>query len=245
MVNVKLTLEYDGTNYHGWQIQPEVPTIQEELQKAVAKILKKEVPVTGAARTDQGVHAKCQVVNFKIPCSFPLSRLVPAVNSIFPLDIRAKRACPVEDFFHAQHSAKYKVYRYFIYNRPILHPWLRNYSWWITPILNIRRMQNAASHLVGEHDFSTFQNKGSLSFSVVKCVEKIKIREKSSVVSISIRANGFLYRMARNIVGTLVEVGGGKCEPSYIRELLLAKDRTEAGPTAPPQGLFLWRVGYG
>lgn len=244
MVNIKLILEYDGTNYYGWQIQPKIPTIQGELQRALAKILKQKINITGAARTDRGVHARAQVANFNIPCSFPLSRLVPALNSVLPLDIRAKRACQVEDVFHARYSACYKVYRYFIYNHPILHPWLRKFSWWVASPVSWERMRCAASYMVGRYDFFSFQNKGSPSTCTVRCVEWVRIKKKGFLISVSIKADGFLYKMARNITGTLIEVGRGRWPPSYVRELLLARDRRKAGPTAPPQGLFLWKIGY-
>jgi len=244
MVNVRLVLEYDGTYYYGWQVQPEVPTIQGELQKALVKILKQKVSVVGAARTDRGVHAKGQVVSTRIPNSFPVTRLAPALNSVLPLDIRIKEARQVKDSFHARYDARYKVYKYFICNSLIFHPWLRKYSWWVTSSLDCQRMKKAASYLIGKHDFSSFQNEGSPSTQPVKCVEQLRIHKRGSLISLSIKADSFLYRMARNITGTLVEVGRGKLSPLQVKELLLAKDRRKAGPTAPPQGLFLWRIEY-
>lgn len=244
MANIKLIVEYDGTNYYGWQIQPEVPTVQGELQKALARILNQKVSIKGAARTDRGVHARGQVVSFKTLHSFPLSRIVPALNSVLPLDIRAKRVYQVEDSFHARYATCYKIYRYFIYNNFILSPWLRKFCWWVTPSLNCQRMRDAASYLIGKHDFSSFQNKGSPSTCPIKCVEKVRINKKGSLISVSIKADGFLYKMARNITGTLVEVGRGRFLPQQVNELLLARDRRKIGPTSPPQGLFLWRIGY-
>jgi len=244
MVNIKLVLEYEGTDYYGWQIQPRVPTIQGELQHALAKILKQKVKVVSAARTDRGVHAKGQVVNFKIPPSFPTSRLLQALNSVLPPDIRARKVEEVSENFHARYSARYKIYRYFIYNHFIIHPWFRKFSWWVRPPLNCELMGEAASFLTGKHDFSSFQNKGSPSSSTVRCIEKIKISRKGFLISILFKADGFLYKMVRNITGTLVEVGRGKFPPAEVSDILAARDRRKAGPTAPPQGLFLWRIIY-
>ena len=244
MANIKLILEYDGTHYYGWQIQPEVPTIQGELQCALVKIFRQQITVMGAARTDRGVHAKAQVVNFRTPHFLPCLQLVRALNSVLPPDIRVKKAERVDDQFHARYSAHYKIYKYFIYNRSSLSPWLRRFSWWIIFPLNCEWMRNAASHLIGKHDFSSFRNEGSLSSSTVRCVDRIRITKKGYLINISIKADGFLYKMARNIAGILVEVGRGKFSPAGVDNALLARDRRRAGPTAPPQGLFLWRVGY-
>ncbi|MBE0478345.1 tRNA pseudouridine(38-40) synthase TruA [Candidatus Aerophobetes bacterium] len=244
MANIKLVLEYEGTNYYGWQIQPNVPTIEGELQNALARILKQRVIITGAARTDRGVHAKGQVVSFKLSLSFPVFQLIPALNSVLSPDIRVKRASQVKNAFHARHSARYKIYRYVICNNFVLHPWLRNFSWWVPFPLNCKLMQDAASYLIGRRDFSSFENKGSPFMSPVRCVQKIKIKKQGSLITVSIKADAFLYKMARNIAGTLVEVGRGRFSPLDVRNFLLTKDRRKAGPTAPPQGLFLWRVGY-
>ena len=244
MGNIKLVLEYDGTNYHGWQIQPDVPTIQGQVQYALKKIFKQEIIVISAGRTDRGVHAKGQVANFRIPRSFPPHKLLLALNSVLPRDIRVRKVQEVSDCFHARYSASYKIYRYIIYNGAIVPPWFRNFSWWVIPSLDCDRMRDASSYLIGRYDFSSFQNQGSPSFSPVRNVEKIKISKKNSFISILIKADGFLYRMARNITGTLVEVGRGKLSPLDIGDILMARDRRKAGPTAPPHGLYLWKVGY-
>ena len=244
MVNIKLIVEYDGTNYCGWQIQPEGSTIQGELQDALVTILKQRVVVVSAARTDRGVHAKGQVVNFKIPYFFSPFQLTQALNSVLSPDIRVKKAQQMPEEFHARYSANCKIYKYFIYNYRYLPPWLRKFRWWIKFPLDCQEMVNAASHLVGRHDFLSFQNKGSFSSSTIRCVEKIKINKKGPLITVLIKADGFLYKMARNIMGTLVEVGRGKFFPAEIADILSVRDRRKAGPTAPPQGLFLWRVGY-
>lgn len=244
MGNVKLVLEYDGTNYYGWQFQPNVPTIQGEIQHALKKIFKQEITVISAGRTDRGVHAKGQVINFKIPRSFPPQQLLLALNSILPRDIRIRKVQEVSDKFHARYSACYKIYRYLIYNGTVLPPWLRNFSWWITSPLDCEKMRDATSYLVGKYDFSSFQNQGSPSTSPIRKVERIKITKKGFFINILIKADGFLYKMARNITGTLVEVGRNRLSPNDVGDILRARDRRKAGPTAPPQGLYLWRVGY-
>lgn len=244
MVNIKLVLEYEGTNYYGWQIQPDVPTVQGQVQEALRKVLNREITLVSAARTDRGVHAKGQVVNFKVSQCLPSVQLVRAINSILPPDIRVKKAEQVPDSFHARHSARCKVYQYFIYNHFMISPWVRRFSWWFKVPLNCELMTEAASYLIGKHDFSSFQNKGSPSSSSVRVVEKIKINKRGFLINIQLRADGFLYKMVRNITGTLVEVGRGKISPEDVYEILKARDRKKAGPTAPPQGLFLWQVFY-
>ncbi|HHF98528.1 MAG TPA: tRNA pseudouridine(38-40) synthase TruA [Candidatus Aerophobetes bacterium] len=244
MANIKLVLEYEGTAYYGWQIQPDVPTVQGKVEEALLKIFKRKIKVVSAARTDRGVHAKGQVVNFKIPCSFSPFSMVQALNSILPSDIRVRKAEEVSDNFHARYSACYKVYRYFIYNHFLLSPWLRRFSWWVRVPLNCDLMREAASYLLGRHDFSSFQNSGSPSENPIKFMEKIEISKKGFLISIQVKADSFLYKMVRNITGTLVEVGRGKISPEKMRVILEARDRRKAGPTAPPQGLFLWKVGY-
>lgn len=245
MVNIKLILEYDGTNYYGWQIQPLVPTVQHKIQKGLKKILKEEVAVSSASRTDRGVHAKGQVVNFKVD-SLPLSsgQLYAALNSVLPDDIRVKKVEEVGDNFHAHSSACYRIYEYLIYNHSRLPPWFRHFSWWISFPLNCELMKEAAQYLVGRHDFSSFQNQGSPSSSTLCTVKKLKINRKGLFICIFVKADGFLYKMARNIVGTLVEVGRGKLSSSEVQYILEACDRRKAGPTAPPQGLYLWKVEY-
>jgi len=202
MGNIKLILEYDGTNYHGWQIQPDVPTVQGEVQRALKKILRQKITVISAGRTDAGVHAKGQVINFRVSLSFSPHQLMAALNSILPQDIRVRKVKEVTDKFHSRYSACYKIYRYLIYNHSPLPPWFRNFTWWITSPLNCELMRKAASYLIGRHDFSSFQNQGSPCSSPLRNLEKIKIARKGSLISILIKADGFLYKMARNITGT-------------------------------------------
>lgn len=244
MQNIKLTLEYDGTRYHGWQKQPDVITVQQELENALFKLFHQKISVIAAARTDAGVHAKQQVVNFI--ASKPLSPITIecALNSFLPKDIRVKNSQVVPLGFNARHDALYKIYGYLIYNFSVSSPLYRKFSWWVLFSLDIQKMREASQFLIGKHDFSSFQAQGSPSFSTIQKIEKIKLYKRGHFIFFFMKGRGFLYKMVRNIVGTLVEVGRSKISSSQIRDILNAKDRRKAGPTAPPQGLYLLKVGY-
>jgi len=244
MQNIKLILEYDGTKYHGWQKQPNLLTVQQELEKALFKLFHQKISSIAAARTDAGVHAKGQVVNFitSKPISPPIVKY--ALNSFLPKDIRVKSSRIVPLDFNARHDALYRIYGYLIYNSSISSPLYRNFSWWISFNLDVQRMRKASQFLIGKHDFSSFQAQGSPSSTTVRKIEKLKLYKKGHFILLFIKSKGFLYKMVRNIVGTLVEVGRDKISSSEIRDILEAKDRRKAGPTAPPQGLYLLKVGY-
>ena len=245
MRNIKLILEYDGTSYHGWQKQPEIPTVQNFLENSLFCLFQRKTKVIVAGRTDAGVHAKGQVVNFTTDASVPLSAIKPALNSYLPKDIRVKRVKEVSLDFHAQKSALSRLYRYIIHAGSFLSPFYRHFVWWIPFNLDPDKMRRASQFLIGEHDFSSFEGEGSPSLSSRRKIEKITLLKKRGFIIIYIRADSFLYKMARNIVGTLVEVGRGKIPASQIRAILKARDRRAAGPTASPQGLCLVRVRYG
>lgn len=245
MRNIKLILEYDGTFYHGWQKQPEIPTVQNFLEDSLFSLFQRKTKVIAAGRTDAGVHAKGQVVNFTIDASVPLLAIKPALNSYLPKDIRVKKVKEVSLDFHAQKSALNRLYRYIIHQGFFLPPWYRHFVWQMPFNLEIDKMRYGAQFLIGEHDFSSFESQGSPSFSSWRKIEKIILFKKRKFIIIYIKANSFLYKMARNIVGTLLEVGRGKIPASQVRAILEARDRKAAGPTAPPQGLCLVRVRYG
>lgn len=245
MRNIKLTLEYDGTCYHGWQIQPNSRTIQGVLEEKIGVITGQRISLIASGRTDAGVHALGQVANFKTESSIPLEAIKRGVNSLLPDDIAIKRVDTVSDDFHARFSAKSKLYEYRIFNNPVLSPIERNFSWHILQRLDLSKMQKAAEALLGTHDFSSFRSAQTDNLNPVRSMMAVEIKKKKNhIVSLRMRANAFLKQMARNIVGTLVDVGRGKIEPEEFRGILEARDRTKAGMAAPPNGLFLVEVEY-
>ncbi|MFQ6066453.1 MAG: tRNA pseudouridine(38-40) synthase TruA [bacterium] len=245
MRNIKLILEYDGTSYHGWQKQPGLPTIQKVLEDSLFLLFQERVKTAAAGRTDAGVHAKGQVVNFITHTSISSPYILPALNSYLPKDIRVKKVREAEMDFHSRKSALGRVYRYLIYNGSFLSPFYRNFVWWVPFNLDPDLMRKAGKFLIGEHDFSSFQAQGSSASSTVREIKKFSLLEKGKFVLIYIGADSFLYKMARNIVGTLVEIGRKKITPREMKKILETGDRKMAGPTAPPQGLCLVRVEYG
>lgn len=244
MRNLKLTLQWEGTHYHGWQIQPSLPTIQGELQKAIFKVLKEKPKLIGASRTDAGVHSKGQVANFFTSSSLSPSPLLQALNSSLPPDIRVKEIEEVPLSFNARRDALSKTYEYLIYNASYFPPFFRNFACFISSPLEEELMKEAASLLLGKHDFSAFESQGSPSPSPICELKKLKVRKKKEWIKITLEADFFLYRMARNIVGALLGVGKGKIPPSFLKESLKKRDRTLLPPPSPPQGLYLVKVNY-
>jgi len=241
--NIKLILEYDGASYYGWQRQPNLPTVEKIVQESLSRLFKEETRLFAAGRTDAHVHAKGQVINFKAPISFPLHAIKPALNSYLPADIRVKNAEHVAFSFNAQRDALNRIYRYVIYNSPLLSPFYRNFTWHVSYHLQLEEMKEASHYLIGEHDFSSFQAQGSPA-PPVRRMDKISIFKRWKFIIVELKANSFLYRMVRNIMGTLVEVGRGRISPDEVKQILEARDRRAAGPTAPPQGLYLMHVEY-
>lgn len=239
-----IEIEYDGTNYSGWQIQPNARSVQEELMKALKKITNEEIKLNAAGRTDAGVHAKGQVANFYLNASIPTNRIVPALNSNLAQDITVLNAKEVPLDFHARYSAESKKYLYNIYNSSTRSSLLRNYSYHVTNKLSISKMENAAKKLIGTHDFKAFMSSGSSIQDTNRTIFAIKIDKHNNNICLSFHGNGFLYNMVRIIVGTLVEIGTDKRPIEDIEQILLSKDRRKAGHTAPPQGLILEKVYY-
>lgn len=240
--NIKLTLMYDGTAYHGFQRQKNGITIQECLENAIFKITGEKATVTGCGRTDAGVHAAAYVANFFTVSSIECEKLPFALNANLPDDIRVFGAEDMEENFHARYSAKRKTYAYKIVNRPFSDVFLSRYSWFYPAKLDIEKMKLAAEKIVGKHDFAAFMAAGSPVLSTVRTVFSLKVSEKNSVINIEICADGFLYNMVRIIVGTLVYAGCGKINPDDVSDIILSGDRVRAGVTAPPQGLMMKEV---
>ncbi len=247
MRNIKLTVAYDGTNYHGFQKQYNtgLPTIQEVLENALSGLAKSEIKVTGAARTDAGVHARGQVVNFDASrWSIPADRINLALNGVLPRDIVIMNSEQVEIDFHARYSALSKTYFYILYNDRKPSPFWRLYSYFMPRSLDIQAMKSAAKLLEGENDFAAFQASGSAAKSTVRTLFKADVRKKGKFVYLIFCGNGFLYNMVRIIVGTLLEVGQCKRPPGEIEQILNSRNREMAGYTAPACGLYLKQVEY-
>lgn len=244
----KLTLSYDGTHYHGWQMQKGCVTIQEVLEKVLQEILCEKVRVIAAGRTDAGVHALGQVIHFSSHARLPPSVLKRAINSKLPDDIQILKLQKVSKHFHARFSAKSKIYRYKIWNGEDLPVFERNFILHHPGILNLEEMRKAVYFLMGRHDFSSFAvnpslEKGQIQ-SKVRSMLDVSVKKKSHLITIELEAEGFLYKMVRSIAGTLLDVGEGKLSVNEFRKILKKKDRRFAGKTAPPHGLCLVRVKY-
>jgi tRNA pseudouridine38-40 synthase len=244
MRNIKIIIEYDGTEYHGWQRQPNGISIQEVLENKLALITNGKVRLIGSGRTDAGVHAAGQVANFKTESMIECRDLLKGINSLLPADIAVRDVIDVDDEFHARYSAKSKVYDYKIYNSCVRSPRYRNYSWHVFKKLDVKSMRTAASYLIGTKDFSSFCAAGSDVKHYTRTVVECGIVEDTAMIVFTIEADGFLRYMVRNIIGTLVDVGKGRNTPEEFMEIMNSKDRTNSGITAPPQGLFLKEVKY-
>jgi tRNA pseudouridine38-40 synthase len=246
MRNVKLILEYDGTNYHGWQSQKGSgkPTIQDALELAIRTLTNEETKTYSSGRTDAGVHALGHVANFQTSSAIPCGAWAPALNHVLPDDIRVQSSEEVSADFHARYSSQGKLYRYRIMNRLAPSALYRHYAWHVSMRLNVRNMRSAAACLVGEHDFSAFRSSGCSAKNPVRKMKAITIKKNGEFVEIFLEADAFLMHMARNIVGTLVEAGLGRYTVDAVKEALASRDRSKAGRAAPACGLYLVKVDY-
>ena len=244
MRRFKLILEYEGTAYHGWQVQPGLPTIQGLLQDALARIVGAPVSVTGAGRTDAGVHALAQVASFRADTRLDLPTLRRALNASLPRDIVVRHAEEVPPEFDARRSARSKIYRYSILCRDHPSAFLGRHSLYVPHPLEFAAMARAAELVVGTHDFSAFRAGTCTAATPVRTVLRAAWRQDGDLWHFEITANAFLQHMVRILVGTLLEVGRGKRPPSHVAEVLVTKDRRRAGKTAPPHGLCLVEVHY-
>lgn len=243
--NFKLIVEYDGTNYHGWQRQKEDATIQGEIEKALWVMTRNHVILNGSGRTDAGVHALGQVANFRCDTNLEPDMFQRGLNSLLPDDIVIKACWRVDDAFHARYDAVSKIYHYSIFNNPVPAAINRQYAWSIRKRLDIQAMRLAASYIIGSHDFKAFEGSGSPRAHTTRHVMAADLVETDDLrLTFRIEADGFLRFMVRNIVGTLVDVGLGKTASAEFNEILKSKDRTMAGATAPAHGLCLMEVKY-
>lgn len=246
MQNFKLIIEYDGSAYHGWQRQAGDTTIQEEIEKALGRMTRQPVTLIGSGRTDAGVHARGQTANFTCDTRITPQEFQKGLNSMLGGGIVIRSCETVPESFHSRYAVTSKTYRYRIRNHPLPRAMGRQYQWHLRAPLDVEAMQAAGRHLLGRHDFKTFEGAGSpRQHSVREILRAEWRREAHHRLAFYIAANGFLRFMVRNIVGTLVEVGLGKRSPGDMPGLITAKDRRQAGPTAPPQGLCLMEVRYG
>lgn len=245
MATFKITLEYDGTAYAGWQRQPGQPTIQEAVETALRSIAQTDISAVAAGRTDAGVHALGQVLSFRAEKSLSPDEWLRALNARLPDDISARSVEQAADEFHARFSAIRKLYAYRILNRPSRSALERTRAWHLYGRLNLDAMREACTFLVGAHDFSSFQGHPTDVDNPLCDLQRLEIIKDQDVVRIEFEADRFLKQMVRAMVGTLVEVGQGKRSPGELKRILEAKDRRAAGYTAPPQGLYLVAVSYG
>lgn len=243
-MRIALGLEYDGSRYHGWQRQPNLHTVQGEVEKSLAKIIGKDITIQCAGRTDTGVHAAGQVIHFDCEVNRALKAFVFGLNSQLPKDISIKWSKEVPDDFHVRYSAIKRQYRYMIYNHPIRPAHLRSYITWYYRPLDHEMMQEAANDLIGEHDFSSFRSTECQSKSPIRHVESISIERKGDIIFFDIVANAFLHHMVRNIAGVLMAVASSRKPVEWVAELLEHKNRAMGAETAPPYGLYLTKVMY-
>ena len=239
MKRVMLTVAYDGTAYHGWQVQPNGVTIEGELNRVLRDLTGEEIQVIGASRTDAGVHGLCNIAVFDTESNIPGEKFSYALNQRLPEDIKVVDSCEVAEDFHPRHVSSKKTYEYKIYNAKFPDPTKRLYSHFTYTPLNVEKMQQAAAYLIGEHDFKSFCAPAAVVETTVRTLYKAEVIQDEEYIRIRVQGNGFLYNMVRIIAGTLMEVGSGKRQPEDIKTILEAKDRNVAGPTAPARGLML------
>lgn len=243
--NFKITIEYDGSAYHGWQSQPDQPTIQDEIEKALVIMTGKEVTLIGSGRTDAGVHAYGQVANFRCDTEHAPDVFQRGLNSLTPNDIVITACEQVAEKFHARYDVISKTYQYRILNRQIQTAIQRKFAWHVIKKLNLDTMRSAIGTIIGTHDFKAFAGTGSSTKNTRRCILNAGlVKKKDGYLLVEIEGEGFLRFMVRNIVGTLVDVGLEKITPSDFKIILESKDRNLAGVTAPAHGLFLMQVKY-
>lgn len=244
MKNIRLTIEYDGKDFNGWQKQPNKLNIQGEIERAIEEITGEKVDLIASGRTDAGVHALAQMANFKTNSNLPVEKYPIALNTKLKKSIRIQKAEEVEEDFHSRYHCKQKTYRYVINNSEQGSSIYRNLEYFVPNKLNVEKMQEAVKYFEGEHNFKAFKASGTSSKSSVRIIYKAKVEKQGDRIIIELTGNGFLYNMVRIIAGTLVDVGLGKIGPDEISEIIENGERSRAGKTLPPQGLYLIKVEY-
>ncbi len=244
MAVIRLTLSYDGSFYHGWQRQPQLPTLQQAIEETLFRLTGTRIRVYGAGRTDAGVHALAQVAHFTSEAPFTPATWMRGLNALLPGDVAVREVQTVPPSFHARFSACGKIYAYFIYNGAQRSPFQRYHAWHCWYPLHLPSMRQAAKAMEGEHDFTSFCAADDASARRVVQLRKLTLRKQGEQIKIQIEASHFLKQMVRNLVGFLVEIGRGRRSADEIADIFKARDRRRAGPTAPPQGLFLMAVHY-
>lgn len=243
-MRVKMTVAYDGTNYKGWQVQPNGITIEEVLNKNLSNLLGEEIVVSGASRTDSGVHSLGNIAVFDTNTRMPADKIAFALNQRLPEDIVAQGSSEVEDGWHPRYQNSRKTYEYRILNRTFRMPTRRLDTYFYHYPLDVEKMKKAASYLVGEHDFKSFCAIGAQVKTTVRTIYACDVEKEGDIITIRVTGNGFLYNMVRIIAGTLVQIGGGAIKPEAMEAILLKKDRSAAGPTAPAHGLTMMGIEF-
>lgn len=244
MKNIQLIISYRGTNYCGWQVQPNGMTIQEVIVNGIRELTGETVNLIGSGRTDAGVHALGQSANFFTDSSIPPESFYRALNTRLPLDIRIVSSQECDPDFHSRYHAKGKSYIYKIFENPVASPFYSDLAFHVSRSLDWMAMKEAAAHFIGEHDFITFMASGSSIKTTIRTIEEISFEENGALREITFRGNGFLYNMVRIMVGTLYEVGYHRLKPQDMAKIIESRDRSRAGVTAPAQGLYLKEVYY-
>ena len=244
MRRIRLRVGYDGTAYCGWQVQPEVPTIEGELNQAISRLTKEEIIVIGASRTDAGVHAKGNVAVFDTESTIPADRFAYALNPLLPEDIVVVASDEVEADWHPRYCDTEKTYEYKILNSKFPDPMRRRDTYHVSFDLDFEKMREAAGYLKGEHDFKSFCAVNAQVKTTVRTIYACSVTKEDDIITIRVTGNGFLYNMVRIIAGTLIQVGGGQIEPEQMEQILAARDREAAGPTAPAHGLTMMGIEY-
>lgn len=243
-MRVKMVVAYDGTNYKGWQVQPNGITIEEVLNKNLSNLLGEQTVVSGASRTDSGVHSLGNIAVFDTNTRMPADKIAFALNQRLPEDIVVQGSCEVEDGWHPRYQNSRKTYEYRILNRTFRMPTRRLDTYFYHYPLDVEKMKKAASYLEGEHDFKSFCAIGAQVKTTVRTIYACDVEKEGDIITICVTGNGFLYNMVRIIAGTLVQVGGGAIEPEAVKEILAKKDRSAAGPTAPAHGLTMMGIEF-